>query len=347
MKKMSATARILTLIASLALIATIFLPVWNIDLEAPQYPEGLSMQIWLSQITGQVEIINGLNHYIGMKHIKQEMFPEFTYLSYVVWAFVALGLIVALIGRRSLLLGYIILLLLGGVLAMYDFYQWGYDYGHNLDPTAAIQIPGMAYQPPLIGKKILLNFTAYSYPAIGGWIIVASGVLFIVAWLMDTIRNRKNKMNSNQLSAKYNYSAVAIILLSLIFTSCQTGPEPFNFGKDGCHFCKMTIMSPQFGAEIITKKGKIYKFDDLHCLVKALKNGDIKQDDIAQNLVVNYQKENDFLQAESAAYVVSDKIRSPMNSNTAALNNEQAAAELQTTVDGQIVNWQTLFNQIQ
>ena len=71
-------------VASLSLIATYFLPLWRIDLWAPQYPEGLSMQIWLNKLSGQVEIINGLNHYIGMAHIKEEMFPEFKFLSYIV-----------------------------------------------------------------------------------------------------------------------------------------------------------------------------------------------------------------------------------------------------------------------
>ncbi len=347
MKKMSTISRTLIAVASLALLVTIFLPVWIIDLVAPQYPEGLSMQIWLNKITGQVEIINGLNHYIGMKHIKAEMFPEFTYLVYVVGAFVVLGLLIALIGNRNVLLGFILLLVAGGVLAMYDFYQWGYDYGHNLDPTAAIQVPGLSYQPPLIGKKQLLNFIAYSYPASGGWIIVVAGATFITVWILETLRWRRIKNSNKHTGTKTRHVAVVTILLAVTFTSCKSGPEPFNYGKDGCHFCKMTIMSPQFGAEVITKKGKILKFDDMHCLISALKKGEMKQEDIAQNLVINYQKENDFLNAETATYVVSSQIHSPMNSNAAALSNAQAAAELHKTVNGQIMNWQTLYNQVQ
>ena len=83
MKKMSNTSRIIIAIGSLALIIMFFVPAWSIYLIAPQYPEGLSMQIWLNKITGQVEIINGLNHYIGMKHINAEMFPEFSFLVYI------------------------------------------------------------------------------------------------------------------------------------------------------------------------------------------------------------------------------------------------------------------------
>lgn len=345
MKKMSPISRIIITIASLALIASIFLPVWNIDLVAPQYPEGLSMQIWLNKITGQVEIINGLNHYIGMKHIKAEMFPEFTYLVFVVGALVVLGLLVAIIGNRNVLLGFILLLIAGGVIAMYDFYQWGYDYGHNLDPAAAIQVPGLSYQPPLIGHKKLLNFDAYSYPASGGWIIVAAGLAFIGVWIKESMRRKKNQ--TKRSSTRRAHAAVASLILALTFTSCKSGPEPFNYGKDGCYFCKMTIMSPQFGAEIVTKKGKIFKYDDMHCFISSLKKGEVKQEDIARKLVINYQKENDFINAETTVYVVSDKIHSPMNSNAAGLSNPQAAADLQKSTSGQIVNWQTLYNQIQ
>src|SRR6478736_2187075 len=97
--KMRTASRIIVAIASLVLIATYFIPVWFIFLIAPQYPEGLTMNIWLNKITGQVEIINGLNHYIGMKHISVEMFPEFGYLVYIVAFFIALGLVVAITGK--------------------------------------------------------------------------------------------------------------------------------------------------------------------------------------------------------------------------------------------------------
>src|SRR5215218_10802217 len=114
MNKMSTPSRILVALASLSLIATYFLPFWFIFLIAPQYPEGLTMQIWLNKLTGQVEIINGLNHYIGMKHIKAEMFPEFKFLVYIVGAFILLGLVVALVGKRNWLLGFLVLILIQG-----------------------------------------------------------------------------------------------------------------------------------------------------------------------------------------------------------------------------------------
>ena len=191
MKKMSLPSRIIIAIASLALTASFFLPVWFIFLIAPQYPEGLTMNIWLNKITGQVDIINGLNHYIGMKHIKAEMFPEFNFLVYIVGFFILFGLAVAITGKRKLLFAYLIITVLGGIAAMTDFYKWGYDYGHNLDPKAAIQIPGFSYQPPLFGHKTLLNFDAYSYPDIGGWIVIAVSSIFFLVCAYEWYRNRK------------------------------------------------------------------------------------------------------------------------------------------------------------
>ena len=70
------------------------------------------------------------------------------------------------------------------IISMVDFYRWEYDYGHKLDPEAPIQVPGMSYQPPLIGYKQLLKFGAYSIPDVGGWLFIGAGVLLFVAYLI-------------------------------------------------------------------------------------------------------------------------------------------------------------------
>lgn len=191
MKKLSITSRIIIALGSLALCILFFTPAWSIYLIAPQYPEGLSMQIWLNKITGQVEIINGLNHYIGMKHINESMFPEFTFLVYILGAYILFGLFIAITGSRKLLMVYLILATVAAVAALADFYMWGYDYGHDLDPTAAIQVPGLSYQPPLIGHKKLLNFDSYSYPDTGGWVMVAVTAVFFIVWFIEW-RKSKN-----------------------------------------------------------------------------------------------------------------------------------------------------------
>ena len=84
------------------------------------------------------------------------------------------------------------LLVLAGIAGLYDFYQWGSDYGHNLDPTAPIKVPGMSYQPPLLGTKELLNFVAYSGPDTGGWIMVAAGGLTMAALAIERFKNKVN-----------------------------------------------------------------------------------------------------------------------------------------------------------
>jgi copper chaperone NosL len=192
-RELSRISRILIAIGSLAMCIMYFVPAWSIYLIAPQYPEGLSMQIWLNKITGQVEIINGLNHYIGMKHIKAEMFPEFTFLVYILGFFVLFGLTVAITGSRRLLFIFLVLSVIGAAAAMVDFYLWGYDYGHDLDPHAAIQVPGLSYQPPLIGHKKLLNFDSYSYPDTGGWVVVTVSLIFFIIWFIEW-RKQKNKL---------------------------------------------------------------------------------------------------------------------------------------------------------
>lgn len=186
MKKLSTISRIIIAITSVSIIISYFVPVWRIDLFAPQYPEGLVMKIWLKNLSGDVDIINGLNHYIGMKKISVEMFPEFSYLIYLVAAFIIYGLVIAYTGSRKLLFSYLIVSAFGGVLALYDFYQWGYDYGHNLNPDAPIKVPGMGYQPPVIGHKRLLNFDAYSMPDLGGYLIIGVVVLAAIIWFIET-----------------------------------------------------------------------------------------------------------------------------------------------------------------
>jgi copper chaperone NosL len=342
MKKntMRPISRIIVALASLGLIATYFFPVWFIFLIAPQYPEGLTMNIWLNKLSGQVEIINGLNHYIGMRHISVEMFPEFNFLVYIVAFFILFGLTVAFTGKRKLLFAYLALTIAGGVAAMIDFYQWGYQYGHNLDPKAAIQVPGLYYQPPLIGHKRLLNFDAYSYPDIGGWIVVAVGACFFLVWFYEWYRSRKKIIPSSvgfQQSVK-----IASALLTIFFISCNTGPAPINYGKDNCTDCSMTIMDPKFASEIITKKGKVFKFDDTHCILHYIKSGMIRKEDIASTVFLDFNNPQNFLPAESAFFVLSQNLKSPMNGNTIAVATREMADKTAKETGGVVKTWNEL-----
>ena len=168
-------------VCGVALVAVLFVPMWKIELNAPQYPEGLGLKIYPNKLGGNVDIINGLNHYIGMKTLHTKDFIEFTVLPFIIGFFALSCFIVAFLNRRKWLIVITSLFVLFGVVAMIDFWRWEYNYGHDLDPTAAIQVPGMAYQPPLIGYKQLLNFGAYSIPDIGGFIFIVVGLLWYFA----------------------------------------------------------------------------------------------------------------------------------------------------------------------
>lgn len=341
--KLSVASRILVAFASGALIAVFFLPAWRIDLFAPQYPEGLTMNIWINGLSGDVDVINGLNHYIGMEKISEKMFPEFSFLPYVVGFFMLLGMIVAVTGNRKFLLAYLGLTVLGGALAMYDFYKWGYKYGHNLDPTAPIQVPGLYYQPPLFGHKRLLNFDAYSFPDVGGWIVIAAAGLAFGVWFAEWYKNRKafkkTKLSNSSL-------AIPVLALSLIIISCSPKTEPFNYGKDNCYFCKMGIIDPKFGGEVVTKKSKIYKFDDVVCMVRFLQSGTLKDEEIAKRVIINFEKKNDFLDVEKAIFWISPELRSPMGSNAAAFSTQQAAENMKGNKEGQLATWNDLYKKI-
>ena len=173
------SSRILLLLSGVILLFIIKTPIWRIELEAPQYPEGLALTIHADGIKGDVEIINGLNHYIGMKTLHDKDFFEFTALPYIIAAFAILFILSAAINKKPALYFSLISFVVFGIVAMIDFWRWEYNYGHDLNPEAAIVVPGMAYQPPLIGYKQLLNFGAFSIPDLGGWLFIAVGVVIL------------------------------------------------------------------------------------------------------------------------------------------------------------------------
>ena len=190
--KLALVSKIFLFIIAGLFIGSLFVPMWQIDLDAPQYPEGLVLKLHANKIGGDVEIINGLNHYIGMATLHTENFIEFKILPYIIGAFALISLALIFINNRKFVLAFFATFILFVILAGVDFYRWNYEYGHNLDPNAAIKVPGMAYQPPLIGYKQLLNFGAYSVPDIGGWYLIAAGVmLFYIVFKEFNLFKRK------------------------------------------------------------------------------------------------------------------------------------------------------------
>lgn len=179
-------SRWLTVLASFCLVGLYFVPLWRVQLVAPQYPEGLGMRIGIRSLTGatvnDLGNINGLNHYIGMKQITPESIPELRIMPWIVAVLIVTGLLAAAFGRRAALSAWCAGFVATGIAGLADFWRWEYDYGHHIDfEHAIIKIPGMTYQPPLIGVKQLLNFTAVSWPDVGGWLAFAALALAIAA----------------------------------------------------------------------------------------------------------------------------------------------------------------------
>ncbi|HVY74547.1 MAG TPA: nitrous oxide reductase accessory protein NosL, partial [Puia sp.] len=310
----------------------------QIELTAPQYPEGLVLQIYANRIGGAVDVINGLNHYIGMATLHTRDFVEFVALPYIIGGFLVIGFLVVLVNRQWLFYAWYFLFLLIAFTSMIDFYRWEYNYGHNLDPNAPIKVPGMVYQPPLIGYKQLLNFTAYSIPDSGGWIFVGVGVLLTVALVLELLRLKKNRKHKF-----YHAAAILVIIGTLFISGCSSGPAPIQYGRDNCDFCKMGFEDKRSGAELITDKGKQYKFDDVHCLLGFLKENGVKRETVKDIYFVDFTDEHDFVNAENALLLKSDSLHTPMNGNVVAFKNADSAKKYQQDLNGQLIKWEDLY----
>ena len=185
-------ARILMIAGSLMLLFLFVFPMWNIQLEAPQYPDKLGMDIWVNRIADEnpndIKNINIMNHYVGMKEVPEHI-PEFSIFPWVVISMVALGVVIGAVAGPKWFLTWFILMSLLGCAGMYDFYLWEYEYGHSLDPKAIIKFENpdgtpMAYQPPLIGTKQILNFTAHSYPKLGAYLMFVGMAMTLAAYFV-------------------------------------------------------------------------------------------------------------------------------------------------------------------
>lgn len=331
-------SRVLLAICALALVMVLFVPLWKIDLVAPQYPEGLSLLIYPHKLGGDVEIINGLNHYIGMKTLHTKDFIEFTLLPWIIIFFALLFLTAAIIGKKKILYFAFGLFLLFGIIAMGDFYRWEYNYGHDLNPDAAIKVPGMSYQPPLIGHKQLLNFSAWSMPHTGGILFIGAGLLALLATAMAWKKSRKSKKMFTP-----NNTLLAAMLLFVI-TGCSQSPQPIKLGTDNCSHCRMTITDAKYGAEIVTRKGKVYKFDDTPCVLAYLKNS-IGEKEVSGVYFVSFDGKHDLIKAETAFYFKSEELRTPMGGKTAACSSKDSAQQLSARHQGTLLTWDELRKQ--
>lgn len=173
--------RLLAFLAAVAVLSSLALPIWWIHLWAPQYPGGLNILIHARDLTGDIQNVNILNHYIGMKPLSVEAFPEFLWLTPVLAGLGALLLLVAVVGRMELVwLGFLAMLSFD-LYMLYDLSFWLHDWGYKLDPRAPITVA--PFMPPVLGFKKIANFVVYSIPSFGGiGVMVATFLLPVLSW---------------------------------------------------------------------------------------------------------------------------------------------------------------------
>jgi hypothetical protein len=179
--------RALLALACLLLLPTYVAPLYNMTMFAPQYQDGLRLDIYSYKLQGgnndqDVKEINVLNHYIGMKDLVTEDFSEFKWLPFVIGIFGLLFLRAAVLGKAAHLVDVAVLYLYFGVFALWSFGYKMYQYGHRLDPRAAVRVD--PFMPPLFGYKKLANFEVYSYPQAGSYALGLVAAVLLVACLL-------------------------------------------------------------------------------------------------------------------------------------------------------------------
>jgi copper chaperone NosL len=138
----------------------------------------------------------------------------------------------------------------------------------------------------------------------------------------------------------FGLSALVLLLVS----SCKVEPEEINYGKDGCHFCMMTIIDRQHASEMVTAKGKAFKYDAIECLINDLKKRD--DSEIALILTSDYNNPGTLISAESATYLISEAIPSPMGAFLSAFSNKAEAETVKSAKGGRLYSWQEVKKQV-
>ena len=187
-------ARLLILLATLLLAVTYVFPLWNLTMFAPQYPDGLRLDIYSYTLAGgnggqDVKEINVLNHYIGMHDLAKESFAEFQWMPFVIGAIGLLLLRVIVHGTVAALLDVTVLFLYFGAFSAWSFGYKLYRYGHDLAPDAAIKVT--PFMPPVFGYRQIANFEVYSYPRVGTYVMVAAIALLVATLVRVWWRARR------------------------------------------------------------------------------------------------------------------------------------------------------------
>mgnify|MGYP003973091469 FL=1 len=134
-----------------------------------------------------------------------------------------------------------------------------------------------------------------------------------------------------------------ILLLSLVFLlGCSRTIEPISYGQDDCHWCQMRIMDPKFGSEVVTKKGRTYKFDSAECLLHYWHD---TEDEVDQAVVTDFERPQKFIDAREACYLVSEEMPSPMGGFLNAFSHSDLALVHLETKAGKLYTWEEILSE--
>lgn len=190
--------RLLFLLAAALIVTAHFFPLWNLTMFAPQYPEGLRLDIFDSSLVGanrgqDLKEINLLNHYIGMRDLAVEDFTEFKWMPFALGGLVLLLARAVVFGTVKEFVDAAVIAVYFGAFSLWSFGYKLYRYGHDLAPTAAVKVEG--FTPPMFGYKKIANFDVYSYPQAGAYLMLAAGLCVVIAlvyaWRHGTVDKRK------------------------------------------------------------------------------------------------------------------------------------------------------------
>jgi len=138
-----------------------------------------------------------------------------------------------------------------------------------------------------------------------------------------------------------HYSIIALLFL---FFNCNVSPQGIDYGNDGCHFCKMTIVDKVHAAEIVTKKGKVYTFDATECMVNFL--NDFETSEIELYLSNHFSEPEALIDATQATFLISENVPSPMGAFLTAFKTKDAAKIVLNEKGGKLYSWDELLNHL-
>ena len=139
---------------------------------------------------------------------------------------------------------------------------------------------------------------------------------------------------------------ITIFLVIFIFLSCGLEPEPINYGVDICAHCNMKIMDKRYGAEFISSKGKVYKFDSGECLIDYIYQNNITEKDNSQLLVTDFNNPGTLIKTGVATFIISQKLPSPMGAFLTAFSSRNAAQKKVEETGGDIYDWASVKEKI-